>query len=296
MPDNFWESLSNAFSSSWQSFIRHLPQYLVGLLIIVAGILISNGITKGFRRAVSRRSNDPLMTNFLAKSIKLVLIVLVILIGLRAAGFGGIAAGLLTTAGASAIILGFAFRDIGENFISGVILSFNRPFDVNDTVQIGDVFGKVKAMEFRYTKIKTFDGQDVYIPNSDIIKKAVFNYTEDGFLRLDFSVGIDYDDDIETASQIVLKTIHDTTDVVEDSQHETFVVVDNLDTNTVVLKAYFWVNTTEYRHMALLIRSKAIKAAKEALAAAGISMPANIQEIKLYRGQQNVPFVMQKEA
>lgn len=118
------------------------------------------------------------MTNFLIKAIKTVFVIIVIMFGLKVAGLDGIATGVLTAAGASAVILGFAFKDIGENFISGIILSFNRPFNVNDTVSIGDIFGRVKSMEFRYTKLKTFDGKDVYIPNSDVIKKPVFNFTD----------------------------------------------------------------------------------------------------------------------
>lgn len=296
MKENFWEELQKAFLENWQGFVSQLPRYLLGIVIITIGMLLASAIAKTFRKTVARRSDDPLMTNFLTKAVKLVLVIVVVLLGFKAAGFGGIAAGLLTTAGASAIILGFAFRDIGENFISGVILSFNRPFDVNDTVSIGDVFGKVKSMEFRYTKIKTFDGQDVYIPNSDIIKKAVFNYTEDGFLRLDFTVGIDYEDDENLASEIILNTMRNSKDTIEDATHESFVIVDSLDTNTVTLKAFFWVNTLEYRRYALQVRSRIIQQTKVALANAGISMPANIQEIKLHRGQNDLPLFLRKDA
>src|SRR5690606_28293054 len=146
-------------------------------------------------------------------------------------------------AGAGAIVIGFAFRDIGENFISGIILAFNRPFHVDDTVGIGDIFGKVKAMEFRYTKLKTFDGRDVYIPNSDVIKKAVFNYTEDGYFRLEFMVGIDYEDDIELAKKVILEAVQNSEGVIENLEHECFVIVDSLGVSTVNLKVLFWTKT-----------------------------------------------------
>lgn len=123
------------------------------------------------------------------------------------AGLEGIATSIFTAAGASAVIIGFAFRDIGENLISGTILSFNRPFNVNETVSIEEIFEKVKSIESRYTKVRTFDGRDVYIPNSDVIKKSVFNYTEDGFYRFEFGVGIACEDPIREAEQLILNTL-----------------------------------------------------------------------------------------
>ncbi|HET8830308.1 MAG TPA: mechanosensitive ion channel domain-containing protein, partial [Pelobium sp.] len=99
----------------------------------------------------------------MTKAIQTIFVVFVIMLALYAGGLGAIAGGILAAAGASAVVLGFAFKDIGENFIAGFILAFSRPFNVNDTVMISDVFGKVKALELRYTKIKTFDGKDVYI-------------------------------------------------------------------------------------------------------------------------------------
>ena len=74
---------------------------------------------------------------------------------------------------------------------------------MHDIVSIGDVFGKITSMEFRYTKIRTFDGKNVYIPNSDVIKKPVQNYTEEGAIRLDYVVGIDYENNIHNAKKIM---------------------------------------------------------------------------------------------
>lgn len=270
-------------------FAYDLPKYIMAIVVIIIGYLIANYISKVFRRTVRERSSDPLMTNFLAKTVKLAIILLVIMLALRIAGLGDIAAGLLTAAGASAIVIGFAFRDIGENFISGVILSFKRPFDVNDTVKVDDIFGRVKTMEFRYTKLKTFDGRDVYIPNSDIIKKAVFNYTEDGYFRLDFMVGIDYDDDIEMAKQLILDTVLNTKGVINTEDHASFVTVDSLGVSTVNLKVFFWTKTMDYRRGALDIKSELIHKVKQVIIENGLNMPADIKEIKLYGSQQSIP-------
>lgn len=275
--------LIQSFQDSWDSFVEQIPSILAAILVIALGIFIANKLTDLSRKFIAGKSTDPLMTNFLIKAIKTVFVIIVIMFGLKVAGLDGIATGVLTAAGASAVILGFAFKDIGENFISGIILSFNRPFNVNDTVSIGDIFGRVKSMEFRYTKLKTFDGKDVYIPNSDVIKKAVFNFTEDGYFRMEFTVGIAYENDIDQAKKIILNTMNSHPLSLKDDDREPFVMTDELGVNSVNIKVFFWVAAEDYRRDALMIRSEMIDQVKINLLTNGISMPANIQELKWYK-------------
>lgn len=278
--NRFLIKISETFAENWKGFMEKIPDITLGILIIALGYVIANHLSKLFRRIISKKSKDPLTTNFLSKSVKVGIIVLVIMFGLNTAGLSGAAAGILTAAGASALIFGFAFRDIGENFISGIILSFNRPFKINDTIMIDDIFGRVKSMEFRYTKIKTFDGRDVYVPNSHIIKKAVYNYTEDGMIRLDFLVGISYEDDISKAESLVLRTVKNSPGVIDNEQYETFITVDSLDPSTVTFKIFFWVNTVDYRREALQKKGAVIANVKNSLLENGMHLPADIKEIK----------------
>lgn len=275
--------LIQSFQNSWNSFVEQIPSILAAILVIALGIFIANKLTDLSRKIIAGKSTDPLMTNFLIKAIKTVFVIIVIMFGLKVAGLDGIATGVLTAAGASAVILGFAFKDIGENFISGIILSFNRPFNINDTVSIGDIFGRVKSMEFRYTKLKTFDGKDVYIPNSDVIKKPVFNFTEDGYFRMDFMVGIAYENDIDQAKKIILNTMNSHPLSLKDEDRDPFVMTDELGVNSVNIKVFFWVAAEDYRRDALMIRSEMIDQVKINLLTNGISMPANIQELKWYK-------------
>ncbi len=285
-----------SFKESWYNFLDQVPGILLAILIAAVGFFIADKIASLSKKVINRRTQDPLMTNFLGKTIKVVLIIFILMFALRVAGLQGISETLLTAAGASAVILGFAFKDIGENFISGIILSFNRPFNVNDTIQVGEIFGRVKSMEFRYTKVKTFDGKDVYIPNSDVLKKPLFNYTEDGFFRIDFLVGIDYEDSIEKAQEVILKATIESEAVLNDELHKAFVVVDSLAVSTVNLKILFWIDSEDYGKKALQIKSKVVANVKDAIMAHGLNLPANIQEIKLYGTQQSIPITITKEA
>jgi len=281
--------MKESLKAYWESFIMGVPKIILAIVMIIIGFLLANIISRFFKKTYLLKTQDPLMVNFLSKTVKLAVLTLVIMMALKVAGLQGVATGLLTAAGASAVIIGFAFKDVGENFISGIILSFNRPFDVDDTIMVDNIFGKIKSLEFRYTKVKTFDGRDVYIPNSDIIKKAVYNYTEDGFFRLDFMVGIDYEDDIDTAKKVILETVRSSQGVFEDEEHECFVVVDSLGVSTVNLKILFWAQTKEYRKRALEVKSTVVRNVKQVIMENGFNMPADITEIKLYGSQTSIP-------
>lgn len=283
------ETITESFYQFYQNFIDQLPKIGLGLLVIILGVLIGIWLGRFFTRRISARTSDPLMSRFLGKAIRFMIIITAIMLGLKAAGLGGIATGILTAAGASAVVLGFAFKDIGENFISGIILAFNRPFDVDDTVEIGENFGKVKALEFRYTKLKTFDGKDVYIPNSDVLTKPVTNYTEDGFFRWSFTVGIAYEDNIDGAKKTVMQALRKEPAVIEDEVHRSFVIEDELATSTVNLKVFFWVDTKDFRMQASITKGNVVRSVKEALMDQGFYLPADIQEIKLYGGEKEFP-------
>lgn len=281
------DEILNRLDVYYHNFLKSLPRIVLAILIVVIGILVAGWITSLFQKKIRQKSKDPLMSIFLAKSIKLILIIAIIMLALNTAGLSSIAAGIMATAGASAIVIGFAFKDIAENFLAGIILAFNRPFNINDTVQIENVFGKVKTMEFRYTKITCFDGRNVYIPNADVLKKPVFNFTEDGFYRSDFLVGIAYENDIDKAKQIILKCIEEEPEIVKDNLHINFVAEDELAASTVNLKVFFWVTTEDYRRGSLLTRGRLMQKVKSTLEASGFNLPANITELKFYDGSKS---------
>lgn len=272
-------------------FLKAIPRIGLAILILVIGIFIVSWLTSLFQKRVKRKSHDPLMSAFLAKAVKLILIIFVFLFTLQVAGLSSIAGAILATAGASAVVLGFAFKDIAENFLAGIILAFNRPFHVNDTVQIENVFGKVKTMEFRYTKITTFDGKNVYIPNADVLTKPVFNYTEDGFYRADFVVGIAYENDIEKAKEIIILCFDEEEHIVKDELHVNFVAEDELSASTVNLKVYFWVTTEDFRRGTLQTRGRLIQKVKKKLEENGFNLPANITELKFYDASNPILFM-----
>ncbi len=290
------ETIQNSLEGYYEEFLKVLPRIALAVLVIILGVLLAQLLTNFYKKQFQKKSEDPLMSRFLAQAVKIILIIIAIMLALRIAGLDGIATGLLTAVGGGAIILGFAFQDIGKNFLAGIILAFNRPFNINDTIKIDDIFGKVKELSFRYSHIKTFDGRDIYIPNSDVLTKPVENYTADGFYRVDFTVGIGYEDDIESAKKVIQEILDGNKEIVRDEFHENFVIEDELASSTVNLKVFFWVDTVDYRRASRVLRGLIIKEVKEALAAKDFNLPSDVVELKLYKNTPEIPFRMSKEA
>lgn len=277
------DEIINTLHEYYKAFLHSIPRIGLAILIIIIGIIVASWLTSLFKKRVIRHSQDALMGDFLAKAVKIILIICILLLALHAAGLSGIAGAIMATAGASAVVLGFAFKDIIENFLAGIILAFNRPFNVDDTVQIESIYGIVESMEFRYTKITTFDGRNVYIPNADVLKKPVINFTENGFYRSEFIIGVAISHDIEKAKQIIMDCINEDDKVVKDGQHINLVIEDELAGGTLNLKVMFWITTDDFRRGTLQVRGRLIQKAKKALEKESIGLPPSVTEFKLHK-------------
>ncbi|MEJ7830297.1 MAG: mechanosensitive ion channel family protein [Segetibacter sp.] len=282
--------LLDALQNYWNGFIVALPRFALAVLLFAAIVITAIYVSRLINKKLGGKSHDPLFVRFISKLTKFALIVIGVIISLQVMGLSGIAGGLLAGAGVSAFIFGFAFKDIAENFLAGIILAFNRPFSLGDTIMIKEYTGHVTALNFRTTHIKTFDEKDVFLPNAIVIKEPVTNFTSDGLLRLDFSVGIAYEDDIAGATEIILAAVNKSEGLAENK--DPFAVVEELAVSTVNLRVYFWTTTDDYKKGVLLIKSKIVSNVKEALTDKGYTMPADILELKVYDKRESLPLTV----
>lgn len=285
--EGLWNKFLQSINSYWEEFLIALPRVGFAILILLFTWFIASQISRIARLKLANQAKDPLFGRFVANLIKYVLLTCCVILFLHVLGLTGIAGGLLAGAGVSALIFGFAFKDIAENFLAGIILAFDRPFSLNDTVKINDHVGHVIALNFRTTHIKTFDEKDIFIPNSKIVKESLINLTKDGVIRIDFMVGIAYEDNIAGALNLIINSIEDIEDVMKDKKP--FAVVEELATNTVNIRVFFWSTTDDYKKGILITKSKVIKRVKESLIEKGYTLPANIQELKLYDKRISLP-------
>jgi small-conductance mechanosensitive channel len=284
---SFTDGLMESMTNYWNKFLLALPRIVMAIIALVIIIYIASYIARMIKKSLSGEEHDPLFVRFISKVTKTVVIICGFILAMQIVGLSGIAGGLLAGAGISAFIFGFAFKDIAENFLGGVILAFNRPFSLNDTIVIREFSGHIMALNFRSTHIKTFDEGDVFIPNSIMIKEPLTNLTRDGKIRLNFVVGIAYEDNINKAIATIEEAMKSVPDIKRDIKP--FTVVDELSVSTVNLKVFFWADTFDYKKGVLQIKSDAITQVKQALENKGFSLPADIQEIKLYDKKEPLP-------
>lgn len=273
------DDFNQVLHTYWDQFLYMLPRLLIAAVIMGVVWVGASRLRSWLAAKLSVRSDDPLLTDFLTQVGRWVLVLLGLVLALNVLGFSGVVGGILGAAGLSAFVVGFAFKDIAENFLAGIILAFNRPFGVNDTVQIQDMFGQITKLNLRTTEMGTFDGRDISIPNAIVLKQPLINFTRDGFIRQEFVVGVDYDDDVAAAIALILEQVRQESEVL--TEREPFAVVDELATSTVNLKVYFWTNTEDYRRGTLELRSRVMNRVKIALMAGGYALPPDILELRL---------------
>ncbi|AII53541.1 mechanosensitive ion channel family protein [Hymenobacter sp. APR13] len=267
--------LNRVLSTYWQQFLYVLPKLALALVLLVVAIFIANRLSGLLGSRLRRRSHDPLLADFLTRISKWVFMLLGLLLAMEVVGLSGIVSGLLAGAGLSAFIVGFAFKDIAENFLAGVILAFNRPFHINDTVQIKDQVGHVEALNLRTTLIRSFDGKHVFLPNSLVLKEPLINFTRDGNLRQDFLVSVDYGAAGSPArvQEQLLAFLRQQPEVQALEGRQPYIILEKTAGTAADLRVYFWTSAEEYRSGTLQQKSQLMQKVKAMLLQAGYPAP-----------------------
>lgn len=284
--EQFWKDLWQQIDSYYNDIIVLAPKLALAVIVFIVLFLVANRSRTYFSKRLSARMDDRLLARFIARLIRAVLLLLTFLVVLKIIGLTDIAAGLVTGASVSAIVVGFAFKDIGENFLAGIILAFNRPFRIGDVVELEKYQGKVVALNFRNTQIKTFDGKDIYIPNANIIKTPVLNYTIDGYQRYDFTFGLDYGSNIDQAIDLTMDILTSIPGILQEDKKPS-VVIKELGTSSINLTAYYWLDTFDRKVSALKIQTKAMDSVIDALDKAGFYLPGDVLELKYYKNESS---------
>ncbi len=184
-------------------FIDFLPTLGIAVLVFIVGILITKFILHIFKKFTRRANVDSAAEGFLVSVIKIVLYILIIIISLSIMDIP--MTSLIAVLSAAGLAVGLALQNSLSNLAGGFIILFSKPFKSGDTIDTGTAVGKVERIDILYTKILTADNKSVYIPNGTVAGSQIINYSEQDKRRVDLEFGISYDDDVETAKNIILK-------------------------------------------------------------------------------------------
>lgn len=265
------EEVSESVTNLWQGFLETLPRIGIAILIVLIGWGISRLVRRALRRAL-KPNHTPSFANVMSKLGSWLLLAFFVLAAIATAFPSVKPVDLLAGLGFFSVAVGFAFQDILENTLSGVLLLFRQPFQSGDQIQVEDHAGTVEAITIRETRIKTFDGQLIVIPNRDVYKNAIRVQTHYDDRRIEFVAGIAYENDAQQACEVITEALRGVEGVAEEPAPEA--LVNDLGVSTVNIDARMWCGPRQ--HESRLVRDRAIKAVKRALDEAGIEMPADI--------------------
>lgn len=265
------EEISESANSLWQQAIDAVPRVGVAVAIIFVGWLLSLGLRWLLHRRFTKTKTTS-FANVMSKIASWIFLFFVILIAIAVTFPSVKPVDLLAGLGFFSVAVGFAFQDILENTLAGILLLFRQPFRAGDQITVMERSGTVQGITIRETKITTYDGELVVIPNRDVYKNVIDVHTHHVDHRLSFVVGIAYENDPDQAIDV----IHEALEGVEHvrSDPAPLAIVSELGVSTVDITVYFW--TDAHRLESLTTRDAAIRAVKRALDRSGIEMPAEI--------------------
>ncbi|OHU86788.1 MULTISPECIES: mechanosensitive ion channel family protein [Pseudoalteromonas] len=260
--EKFWQLIHEKVEAWVELSIKNVPNLIVAIIIFVLFLFLSSLIAKWSLKLLKRASNSVQVAGLLAAIIKLIVIAIGFFFALDIMGLSGAVASLLAGAGIIGLAIGFAFQDMTENLIAGVVMGIRKPFRVGDIVETSDTFGTVKQINLRNTLIENFYGQLHIIPNKMLFKHDLKNYSSTGKRRIEVAVGISYADDIDKARDVIEKAINEHEFVI--NKQETAVYASHFGDSAINLLVWFWIaypgngNFMDIRHKAIVTINKAL--------------------------------------
>ena len=259
--------------------VRLLPNILVALALIAVVALIAYGIARLIRWRLEARGRRDLGI-MLGGMVKWALILGAVLLGLTIVlptlRPGDLVAGL----GIGSVAIGFAFKDILQNWLSGLLILLRQPFEVGDQIVVGGHEGTVERIETRSTILHTYDGKRAVVPNGEVYTSSLVVNTAQPLRRSQYDVGIGYGDGIGKAVDVLTDAMRSVEGVEHDPAPEALVW--DLSASWVSIRMRWW--TRSDRATEVQVWSGVLWAAKEALDSHGIDMPYDTQ-VQLFHDQ-----------
>lgn len=267
--DKIFASAQKTISGMVTEFGEMLPLLATGLIVFILFWVGASLVRKGVERfALSRNTYHGAAIAF-GRLAYIGIIFLGLLIAMTVAFPSVTPAKLFSTLGVGGVAIGFAFKDIFQNLLAGILILIRQPFKVGDEIKSGEYTGRVERIETRATFIRTYDGQRIIIPNSQIYTDPVSVITAYNILRSEYDVGIGYGDDLTKAKDIALKTINGVSGVLEDPAPD--VLVWDLAGSSKNIRIRWW--TDPKRAEVLKVKDQVLQKVAEALAENGIDLP-----------------------
>lgn len=268
----------------FQILVTWLQNPVVGqilriLTVLAVGLPVVKIISNLAKRAAKKRFTAQIQM-LIKKGVLYTGVVIILITILSELGFN--LTTILGAAGILGVAIGFASQTSFSNIISGLFLISEKPFEINDIVQIGNTFGVVLSIDLLAVKLKTFDNRFVRIPNETLIKSEVINISRFPIRRMDIDLGVAYKEDIRRVLEI-LKDIADKNPYSLD-EPEPLIFFNNFGASALEIRFCLWFVKENFFDL----RTTIFVDIKERLDAEGIEIP--FPHRTLYTGEVTKPF------
>jgi len=263
------------YEDDLRQFAKALPLYGTAFVIFCVVLLFGHALSamKWFWRMLTP---NPFLAEILSQAVRFSFLLVAVFVVLNIIGATALMAALLGGAGVIGLAIGFAVRDTLENYISSIMLSLRQPFRGGDHVIIGDQEGVVSRLTTRATILKTLDGNHLRIPNADVFKSNILNYTTNPLRRFEFKLGVDAADDPVAAINCGNGAVRSLDFVLNDPP--SFAMIESVGDSSIILVFYAWIDQRETDFAKG--RSMAIRATKDALEANEFTLPEPIYRLR----------------
>lgn len=259
--------------------IANAPLLLLALLIVLASVWLGGIISRRMRILRRISQSNPYMEGLLRSTMQILIGLAGVLVALDLLGATSLVGAVLGSAGVVGLVLGFAFKDIAENYVAGVLLSIRQPFAPGESVSIDEYEGKVIALNSRATVLMTAEGHHLQLPNALVFKSVILNYSHNTQRRFDFEVMVGHGASLHTALDSGIAAIAAIEAVLDDPAPDGTVL--RLDNDGAALRFTGWINQS--RNDLSRTRSEAMRRVRRALRLAGIVPPEARTQVNLVR-------------
>jgi small conductance mechanosensitive channel len=254
------------------------PLLLIGIIIIAGFWLLARLLARVAERRERARGNR-FVRELIGQIVRAGIVVLGIVLALELMGATTLLGALLGTAGVVGLALGFAFRDMAENYIASLLLSLRQPFEPNDLVELDGHIGRVVRLTSRATILLTIDGNHVRIPNATVFKGTIINYTRNPERRFAFELGVAVEADLAEVQALAVATMCATPGVL--AQPCPSCLVERFGDSAMIISIAGWVDQREADW--LKVSSEARRRIKVAFEQAGVDVPEPIFQVRTRR-------------
>ena len=269
-----WPTTTEEWIAEFGSLIGDVIAFVVAFAVVYfVGRYVLVKLVRGSMRA---RGFDETVEQLATKTAGAVALFVAIAVAFTVAGFGSFLAAFATLGGALALALGFAAQDLVGNFVAGVFILKDKPFEAGDWIEWNDEAGVVREIDLRVTRVETFNNELITVPNADLANNPVTNPMANDKLRMQFTFGIGYDDDIGEATDIIVEDAERNPDVLDDP--EPSVRTTELADSYVGLESRIWIRDPG-RGKFKEVLSAHVEGVKERFDAAGVEMPYPYREL-----------------